>query len=205
MSLLNIYLNMYLSCEGYQLWVEYLFWHFIAHGETYFTSSLSLLFNYLIKFTKLQHESEWASEMLNGTYMQATVENEWLFESCSRHLRIFVDFDKEFLCKEKEKKMWRRKLWENYFLFFLRKAEKTNNAIKFHHNGASEEKKKKNKNIFGCNLKSLLKAFLLQVNFPANETKGKDKLYLKVHLRISGYHPNYIYLSWNCIQFSHFP
>lgn len=53
----------------------------------------SLPFNDLIKFTEFQVRSE----MLNGTYMQATVENEWLFESCSRHLRIFVDFDKEFL------------------------------------------------------------------------------------------------------------
>lgn len=124
MSLLNIYLNMYLSCEGYQLWVEYLFWHFIAHGETYFTSSLSLLFNYLIKFTKLQHESEWASEMLNGTYMQATVENEWLFESCSRHLRIFVDFDKEFLCKEKEKKCEEENYGKIIFCFSCEKLKR---------------------------------------------------------------------------------
>lgn len=61
-----------------------------------------------------------------ATYMQATAENEWLFESCSRHPRIFVDFDKEFLCKERKMKKVMRKL----FSVFLRK---TNNAIKSSH------------------------------------------------------------------------
>lgn len=58
--------------------------------------------------------------MLNGTYMQETVENEWLFESCSRHLRIFVDFDKEFLCKKKREKREQ----ENYFLFSFEKLKR---------------------------------------------------------------------------------
>jgi hypothetical protein len=53
--------------------------------------------------------------MLNGTYMQATVENEWLFESCSRHPRIFVDFDKEFLCEGDKSE--RRRLFSVLFLF----------------------------------------------------------------------------------------
>lgn len=67
-------------------------------------------YNVLIKFTEYSRvcsQVKW----LDGTYMQVTVENEWLFESCSRRLRIFVDFDTEFLWKEKEEK----KLWENYF------------------------------------------------------------------------------------------
>lgn len=124
--------------------------------------------------------------MLNGTYMQETVENEWLFESCSRHLRIFVDFDKEFLCKKKKRKARTRKL----FSVFLRKAEKTNKAIKFHHNEETAmEQVGWRKTHSDETRKDSRKAFF------SSEFSTEDKLYPEVHLRISGNHPNYVHLS----------